>query len=113
MKFLTSLLFLLMALLTAAQNPIPYRKGDKWGLCDESKRITLQYQYDSIGLFSACGLAVVKQHQKFGFIDCMGKLVIPCKYDLASGFNNKKCTAQVKENGKEFIIDTTGVKLNS
>jgi hypothetical protein len=111
MKLTGTILFLFIGLLMCAQTPIPFRKGDKWGLCDESKRVILQYQYDSIGLFSACGLAVVKQKQKFGFIDCMGKLVIPCKFEYATGFTGKKCVARVKENGKEFSIDTTGKNL--
>jgi hypothetical protein len=112
MKNALSLFLLLGAILAMAQSSVPFRKGNKWGLCDESKRVILQSQYDSIGLFTQCGLAVVLQKGKFGFIDCMGNLVIPCRYTWVSGFTKEdKCITEVIEGETQYFVDTTGAKV--
>lgn len=38
-------------------------------------------QYDSIGHYGSCGLALVRYKDKYGFIDKNKKLVVPIKYD--------------------------------
>jgi len=43
---------------------IPYKKGDKWGYCDSSKKILIQPAYDEVGFFSE-GLAKVIVGGKF------------------------------------------------
>ena len=62
---------------------IPYQKGEKWGYCDQNKKIVISCTYSSASPFYE-GLARVSNEKfKFGFINTQGKLVIPFKYDWA------------------------------
>lgn len=54
------------------------------------------------------GLAVVKDKDGYGFIDTLGKLVIPCIYSKASGFNEG--LAAVSLSGSCGYIQRNGVK---
>lgn len=47
---------------------IPYRKGDKQGYCDRNKNITIRAIYCEVFRFDN-GLARVRRHDQFGFID--------------------------------------------
>jgi hypothetical protein len=47
---------------------IPYRKGDKWGFCDKSKKIIIQPVYDDAYTFKE-GVAQVFKGYKYGFIN--------------------------------------------
>ena len=46
---------------------------------------------------------------KYGFIDKVGKEIIPFKYDWVSCFSNGK--AKVELNGEHFFIDKNGNKI--
>lgn len=61
--------------------------------------------YDELGEFH-CGLAKVREGEKFGFIDKLGVEIIPCRYDEVEDFQNEVCV--VKQNGKYGIIDKYG-----
>jgi hypothetical protein len=54
-----------------------------------------------------CGdLWPVKQHKKWGYIDKMGRLIIPFKFDSAHDFSEGLAAVEIKE--KCGYIDTTG-----
>lgn len=63
-------------------------------------------QFDTSYCFGDNNRAVVKANGKYGFINSIGKIVIPCKYDDAEKFS--KGVAWVKENGLWNLIDTAG-----
>jgi hypothetical protein len=52
------------------------------------------------------GLALIKQNEKWGYINPSGKQVIAAKYDDGSDFKNGHAT--VKSAGKYFVINTKG-----
>ena len=89
MKQATLLLIAIIALpiLSQAQfnkYPIPYRKGDKWGYCDEQKNIIVEPIYDEVELYersSSVSFGEVKQKNKIGIVDKKGKLIVPVKFD--------------------------------
>jgi hypothetical protein len=80
---------------------IPYRKGDKWGLCDINKKIIVAPKYDYVqpGLYNANSIILVNQGGKFenfreydffhmgcsggkyGCINTRGEEIIPIEYD--------------------------------
>src|SRR5687767_14862590 len=53
---------------------IPYRKGDKWGYCDSTKKIIIEPKYDWAPLFYK-GYARVEADNKKFFIDEKGNIV--------------------------------------
>jgi hypothetical protein len=64
--------------------PIPYRKGDKWGYCDEDKNIIVEPIYDEVKLYERgypVSFGEVKQKNKIGIVDEKGKLIVPVKFD--------------------------------
>lgn len=65
-------------------------------------------KYDEIGTFH-CGLARVKKGEKWGFIDKLGKEIIPCSYDMAYSFKLGYCVVEKSE--KEGIIDQHGKEI--
>jgi len=67
--------------------------------------VTPSLEYDWIGCF-ADGLSSVKKHNKYGFIDKRGKLIIPLEYDGSRNFSEGIAT--VKKNGKWGYIDKAG-----
>ena len=64
--------------------------------------------YDEVRLFSD-GLAGVKQNDKFGYIDKVGKLMIPLIYE--SGYSFIDGVAGVSKNKKHSFIDKKGSEL--
>ena len=74
--------------------PIPFRKGDKFGFSTWTKRLVIGAKYDFVSPFSQ-DLAVVALGQKnadgkfigkYGFIDKQGREIIPLEYDYAESF---------------------------
>ena len=57
-------------------------------------------------IFSEGLVGVKDEHNKWGYIDTTGKLVIPCQWENASDFRNG--IASVWKRGKCFHIDKTG-----
>ena len=80
--------------------------NEKYNLLNK-KSNTLLYRrwYNDISMLSE-GLAAVQLNRKWGLIDKIGKVVIPCKYAWAYSFS-EGLTA-VKLNGKFGFIDKTG-----
>lgn len=86
---------------------IPYRKGDKWGFCNEKKNILVEPKYDDAVPFSE-GLAGVRLNNKYGYIDKTGQEITPLKYDEARSFD--KGFALVWKARKAFYIDKNGTE---
>lgn len=57
------------------------------------------------------GLALVKENNKWGFIDTLGNKVIDLKFDIASSFT--KGAAMVQLNGKFFLINNKGQAVSN
>ncbi|EHO11454.1 hypothetical protein HMPREF9714_01348 [Myroides odoratimimus CCUG 12901] len=57
------------------------------------------------------GLARINKEGKFGFINKCNELIIPCKFDKASNFDNGYSLVKMKS--KEFLIDTNGTIFKS
>lgn len=74
-------------------------------LFDESKDDIRTETYQAIYGFSE-EMAIVKKGGKFGYIDSLGDLVIPCEFDYAQAFSQGK--AQVRKGTDKFTIDVTG-----
>src|SRR5688572_6527771 len=92
-----SFLFSLPAFSQEVPGIIPYRKGDKWGYCDESRRILVPTIFDAADLPRE-GMALVTVNGKSGFLDEKGNSVIQIKYDYASPFSEG--LAIYREQGK-------------
>jgi len=93
---------------TAGELPalIPYRKSDKWGLCDSGMRMVIPAIYDAeVGCFCE-RRAAVNLGGRWGFIDARGDMVVPGVYDEAGSFF--KAQASVAVNGKHGLIDPFG-----
>lgn len=63
------------------------KMGFLFGYTDTKGKLVIKPQWHHTEEFSD-GLAVVKVGEKFGFIDRSGKVVIPAKFDSATGFKN-------------------------
>ena len=59
---------------------IPYRKGDKWGLCDRNKNIIIPIKYDDVYIDRYNkDLIKVKLGDKWGIIDKTAKEIVSIK----------------------------------
>ncbi len=72
---------------------IPYRKGDKWGFCDRSKRIIINCEFDSVKPFNEGVAAIGLRFAHFknllwGFIDSNGTMITSVKYKYIGKFKN-------------------------
>lgn len=74
--FLALLLIVMLAMPTVSANEVQDVISDDYANC----------VYDAIGNFSE-GLAIVCKDNKFGYMNEMGELVIPCQFDLAFNFS--------------------------
>ena len=54
---------------------LPHLRGDKWGFCDQDKKIVINCIYDNAFFFND-GLALIKLKNKWGFIDVEGTQII-------------------------------------
>ena len=128
----TKILFLAIimgfALQTYAQRVdmslIPYRQGDLWGFATPDNKIAIAPKYAEASWFSE-GYAVVKLGKKYGYINKVGKMVIPAKYTVAKPFQrgfmmderkNKVDSvlfagASLRSDGYEICINTRGVRM--
>lgn len=87
---------------------IPYRKGNKWGFCNQQKQIVIPCEYDEAGLFSE-SVAFVRKGKKWGAIDEKGKIIIKFEYDnVIIPFYNG--VARLSINDQSIYIDKTGKK---
>ena len=64
---------------------IPYRKGRRWGFCNQGGDMAIPAIYDNVDDFCE-GLARVKLNGEYGYIDDKGDMVIPAMFDGAGSF---------------------------
>jgi len=79
------LFFLLLALARggAAQNLVPYHKGNLWGYRTPAGRVVVAPRYQHAEAFAG-GLAKVWQANKCGYLNAQGREVIPVRWDATS-----------------------------
>lgn len=75
---------------------------------NESPVVKLLYAHPSLKCFHE-GLVAVKKDNLWGYINKVGKVVIPMKYDAGSSFLDG--LARVKLNGKYGFVDKTGKEI--
>lgn len=82
------------------------QKKDKYGFADETGKVIIKEQYQSVTPF-ADGRSKVQKNNKWGYIDTNGKAVINIEFDLIEAFNQEGI-AKAKKNGKWGYIDSNG-----
>ena len=88
---------------------VSFKENGKYGYkVLGTNEIFIQAKYDSAYSFRE-GLASVKLDGKYGYIDKIGKEIIPLKYDLVESFSEG--LARVKLDGKWEFIDKTGKEI--
>ncbi len=90
---------------TYSNVPIIVRKDKKYMLVNRDGKITNGKEYDYIDGFWS-NKARMKLNGKFGFLDTLGKEIIPPIYDHAENFYKNATVVQSK--GKYGIIDSQG-----
>ncbi|MCP5110836.1 MAG: WG repeat-containing protein, partial [bacterium] len=71
---LTCCAFLLLAV--AAQHPVPFEQGDRWGYKDSGGRVVIPSSFRLAEPFSAEGLAAVLDERGWAYINPSGRVVI-------------------------------------
>ncbi|MBX7242998.1 MAG: WG repeat-containing protein [Bacteroidia bacterium] len=104
-KFILLILSLLFLYPCEAQELIPYRKGDKWGLADTSGKVVVKCEYDGIS-FPENGMIYVKLKNETGIIDASGKTILEPKYKSVGYFHDH--LAFINEKGKWGYINPKG-----
>lgn len=101
LKYVTVGILLCLAISVSAffvlgnRQPIPFRKGDKFGYSTWKKQIVIGAKYDLAEPFSEdLGLVALGEKDangkfigKYGFIDGRGREFVPLEYDFAESFN--------------------------
>ena len=105
MKIVTSLsIFLLLTLQSALSNDtthclFPVKLNNKWGFIDNNQKLTIPYQFDSVGYFSE-DLALAEHDGLWGYIDNKGTFFITPQFQYAEPFS---CgLAKVSSNDPKF-----------
>lgn len=82
----------------------------KYGLVDKQGKEIVPVLYDKINNFQK-GFATMKDtHGRWGVIDSHGDIVMSCRFDDEVKFDENG-VAKVKEDGKEYFINTQGEKV--
>lgn len=81
-------------------------KKNKQALMDMNGRITIDYDtYEEVN-FAHENMIRIKRNGKYGFVDRKLNLVIPCKYNSATDFNEGLSICVLKQ--ETFLINTKG-----
>ncbi len=90
------------------------RKDDVFGLISPFGDMLMPLEYKHIGPFKE-GLALVVQGRKAGYVNMSGETVIPFEYEAGEGTANWgdliNGLAEVQQNGKRCMIDTSRKKI--
>ena len=99
-----------------------YREREKIGFFDVRGCVTIEARFDwampfSDGLAAVCNGCMLVKHDehgrieggRWGYVDRNGKLIIPLKFDSASGFEAGR--ANVESGTEAYSIDRTGNRL--
>ncbi|HYG50200.1 MAG TPA: WG repeat-containing protein [Flavobacteriales bacterium] len=85
-----------------------FAQGGKWGFMDENFNVVIQPKYGGNVYYGfAWGLSHFEINEKVGFMDTMGKIIIPAVFDEAGLFNEQGYT-HASLNGKFGVIDRSG-----
>lgn len=85
---------------------IPFRHCNKWYFVDEDfNRIGNNNYQDAFPFYN--DIAVVKQNEKYGFVNNTDSLIIPYQFDFAKCYYS---SLQVSLDGDTFLIDKNGEK---
>ena len=86
------------------------RINGRWGYINNRGKLAIpaQFDFDEVGDFRS-GMAIVVKARKVGYVDKLGRVVLPPTLDSGSEFTNGTAAAA---SGSEFgIIDTSGKML--
>lgn len=77
---------------------------------DGLREMVIDFQYEEAYEFSYDRAAVRRPGEAWGYLDPLGRVVIPTRYDSAGHFQQfeKQVLARVKRDGLSFYIDRTG-----
>ena len=89
------------------QDTFSFNLNGKWGFMDIKGKILLAPTYDSVSCFIN-GVASVRLHGRWGFINKNCELVIPCQYPFDAINPFKEGLAAVRKNGKWGYINRAG-----
>ena len=83
--------FLLFAgkYLAKSQILYPIKQGNYFGFINTSGNVKIKPKFIKVNPFSE-NLACVRENGLYGFIDSLGKYIIPAKYDFANSFKGQK-----------------------
>ncbi len=109
MRKILALILFFTSVFCHGQHLFPYRKADKWGFCDNTKKIVITPKYQSADGFSLCNIATVKLNNKYGFINKAGKEITEIKYTKWSFFWYRH--TYVWLDNKVGVIDTMGKEI--
>ena len=88
------------------KNNLSATKPAKQALMDINGRISIDYDaYEEVN-FAQDNLIRVKRKNKYGFVDRKLNIVIPCKYNSATDFNDGLSICTLKQ--ESFVIDVKG-----
>ncbi|GAA3920505.1 hypothetical protein GCM10022406_03610 [Hymenobacter algoricola] len=89
---------------------VPFRRGDKWGYADPSRRLVLPLLYDEAGPF-VNEVAWIRQGLLYGYIDGAGNAITPVQFSRAGNFHRNRATVAL--NGETYDLDTSGNRLRT
>ena len=72
-----------------------------------NKVIELDKQYKNVDHYGD-GAWLVWDGEHMGYIDCTGKIIVPCKYYAYNPFSEGLAALQDKQNGKWGFVDKEG-----
>lgn len=80
--------------------------GGKWGFVNKDGNIVINPTFDYVYNFSE-GIAAVKVGDKYGFIDTIGVLIVPCEYDeVESSFEDGE--GKLVKGDKVYVFNRSG-----
>jgi hypothetical protein len=79
----------------------------KYGFCNKRLETVIACKYDFAMNFAG-GLAAISLDGKYGFIDYLGQIKIPCEFDEARSFDTEVGLAAVRKGDLWGIIRTNG-----
>ncbi len=92
---------------------IPIKSPDSlFGFADAKENIIVKPQFQSVRSFNN-GFAVIKQNDKFGYIDETGKIVVPAQYVTALDFGRCGLAPVEKQDGSWVYIHPNGDTINN
>ncbi len=89
---------------------IPFRKGDKWGYADSTKKIIVPCRFTRVNKLEN-GYAAVFSGNKFGYVDSTGKIYHEAEFDYDDHKSNgffEGYYMPVLKNGKMGLIHKSG-----